>query len=90
MLLSEICIKKQVLNEQSTKLNELIEKIKVYEATKEQIEMANEAYLQRLRHLESVHSLNKTKIFELEKETNEIILRKEIEKIPTNCIRKLV
>jgi hypothetical protein len=77
-LINEICSQKKLLKDRTTNINELIEKTQVNETNKKQAETVNNVYLNRLRNLKHLHSLNKSKIFELERGTNEFLLKEEI------------
>ena len=78
-LLEDIGRQQKVLQDQSSKLDRLLKKIEKYEIAQLELSQKSETFRLKLSQLEHANKVNMAKLMELECDTNENLLHKEIE-----------
>ena len=76
------------LEEQSVKLDDLFKIIESYEIANLHLSKENETFKTKLSNLEAINTINANKLTELERETNEESLNKEIEMNEYLCAQR--
>ena len=78
-LLEDIGHQQKMLQDQASKLENLLKKIEKYEIVHIELSQENEIFRKKLNQLEQANTVNTTKLIELEHDTNENLLKKEME-----------
>lgn len=87
-LLSNINIQQTILEDQSNDLDVLLKNIENYEISMLHLNQQNESLKVTLNNLELLNCLNSTKLNEMERETSEMNLLKEIEMNDFLCAQR--
>jgi hypothetical protein len=78
-LLENIGHQQKLLQDQASKLEKLLKKIEKYEIVHIELSQENEIFKKKLSQLEHANQINTAKLIELENDTNENLLKKEVE-----------
>lgn len=87
-LFKSIHSQQMVLEEQSSKLDDLFKLIESYEVANLHLSQENETFKSKLNNLEEINLANASKLVELERDTNEEALLKETELFQYLCAQR--